>query len=247
MMMPLSIENASVGSPCRFHARIWTASPTISCRSNLVDEGMRFSSMSAIQSAMACRRYGIEKGPKYAMTAELRSTSPTSLVYLGPRASEISCQRTRSPPSPAMSFSARSSLALQSSYLRSSSSLVAASCASLASMAASLSSTFCSSARLSSSPCIASAYSPSDTLSAAFLGATTLATRSYTSMAQIHLHRPSHAVDALAMRSGVKSSFGMYTSRIFLMILGGMLSLSYALRLSTKAFGSISSFLPGPK
>ena len=100
---------------------------------------------------------------------------------------------------------------------------------------------------MTSSLRIPSLYSDSATLSAAFLGATTFATRSYTSIAQIHLHMPSHADDAFAIFSGVKSSFGMYSLRMRFMILGGMLSLSYVFSDSTNAFGSISSFLPGPK
>mmetsp|Transcript_13854 Transcript_13854/g.40818 ORF Transcript_13854/g.40818 Transcript_13854/m.40818 type:complete len:211 (-) Transcript_13854:3280-3912(-) len=178
MMMPLSIEKESVGSPCRFQPRIATGSPTISCRSNRSDMGTCFSSQRRCQPAMASRRKGMVKGPRYAMTADERSTSPTSRSYFGPSDAEISPQRCFSPPSPLMSFSARSSLALQSSYFASSSSFVWASSFSLSSIAASLSMTSLSSACLTDSPAIASAYSASASFSFSFLGATTFATRS---------------------------------------------------------------------
>lgn len=59
-----------------------------------------------------------------------------------------------------------------------------------------------SSARFSLSFAICMASSPSASASFAFLGATTLATRSYTSIARTHLQRPSHAVEADLMTSG---------------------------------------------
>mmetsp|Transcript_3023 Transcript_3023/g.9074 ORF Transcript_3023/g.9074 Transcript_3023/m.9074 type:complete len:236 (-) Transcript_3023:8428-9135(-) len=226
MMMPLSIEKESVGRPCKFHDRMATGSPTISCKSNFSDMGTPFSSHSFCQPATASRRKGMVNGPRYAITADESNTSPTRRLYLGPRDAEISPQRVFSPPSPPMSFSARSSLALQSSYLASSSCLVLARSASLASIVASLSMTSLSSACLTARPFIASAYSPSATLSVSFFGATTLATRSYISIARTHLQRPSHAEDALAIFSGKKSSLVQYCSRMRLMILGGMLSLS---------------------
>ena len=61
---------------------------------------------------------------------------------------------------------------------------------------------------LSFSICTASSASASASL--AFLGATTLATRSYTSMALTHLHSPSQAVDADLITSGLKSGFVQY-------------------------------------
>ena len=47
---------------------------------------------------------------------------------------------------------------------------------------------------------------------------------SYTSMAQIHLHRPSQAVEATRTLSGSKSGFLMYLSRICFMYATGILS-----------------------
>ena len=47
---------------------------------------------------------------------------------------------------------------------------------------------------------------------------------SYLSMAWTHLHRPSAAVEAVLTFSGTNSGLEVYVSRIFLMMLGGMLS-----------------------
>ena len=118
---------------------------------------MRFSAQSSCHVEMISFRYGIVNGPRYAIIPLAINTSPKRLVYFGPSFFEISPQRTRSPPRPAISFSARSSLALQSSYRRSSSSFVFASCASSSSIPFNLSSTILSSARFASRAFIPSA------------------------------------------------------------------------------------------
>mmetsp|Transcript_25019 Transcript_25019/g.61993 ORF Transcript_25019/g.61993 Transcript_25019/m.61993 type:complete len:211 (-) Transcript_25019:193-825(-) len=176
--MPLSIEKESVGNPCIFQPRILTGSPTISCKSNLSEEGRRLSLHNFIHSEIASRRYSIVNGPRYAITPEDRRTSPRRLLYRGPSDADISDHRVLSPPKPPMSFSARSSFVSQSAYFASNSPFVFASCSSLASIAASLSSTSLSSARFALRPFIASSYSASAARSISFLGATTFATRS---------------------------------------------------------------------
>ena len=55
--------------------------------------------------------------------------------------------------------------------------------------------------------CTANSFSASASL--IFLGATTLITRSYTSIALTHLHRPSHAFEAFFTIDGSKSELGM--------------------------------------
>ena len=61
------------------------------------------------------------KGPKYATTPEDRSTSPVILSYLSPSTRAASVQRSFSPPSPPISFSARSSFCSQIRMLASNS------------------------------------------------------------------------------------------------------------------------------
>jgi hypothetical protein len=60
--------------------------------------------------------------------------------------------------------------------------------------------------------------------SMARLGATSLATRSYVSIARTQQHRPKAAWLAFLIWSGTKPSFVMYLSRIFFITSGLMLS-----------------------
>jgi len=70
--------------------------------------------------------------------------------------------------------------------------------------------------RLALSLVIWVASSASAAASLSFLGATTLMTRSYTSSARTHLHRPSHALDAFFTNDGSKSGFDMYLDNTYI-------------------------------
>ena len=135
-----------------------------------------------------------------------------------------------------MSVSARSSFTVHRSTSSSSrffSAIESCSCCSIAASAAMIPS---SSSCFTFSAAMMALYSSSAAASAIFLGSTTFATRSYESIAPIHLHRPSAAEAAFAAFSGVKFSLAMYFSRSFSIIRGSMLSLSYDRRRSTKSF-----------
>ena len=103
-----------------------------------------------------------------------------------------------------------------------------------------------SSAIFSSSVACAAASCAFISASLAFFGPTSFATSEYTSIACTHMHRDVAALETRSTTLTAMSSIAVYF-RTFFSIFGGMLSLSYVLSDSTKAFGSIMSFLPGAK
>ena len=156
----------------------------------------------------------------------LISMSPVRFSYASPSSRARTVQWSRWPPKPLMSFSARSSFtshSVTSSSSRFFSLIESSSCFSSAASAAMMAS---SSSCFTFSAAMILLYSSSAAASAIFFGSTTFATRSYESIAPIHVHRPSAALDALAAFSGVKFSSAMYLSRSLSMIRGSMLSLS---------------------
>ena len=181
---------------------------------------------SLIQAEIWRSRKVATKGPMYETTPEPMSTSPVMLVYVTPSLRDASVQRSFSPPSPPMSFSARSSLFAQSMDCASRLSFLAVVSSKVAWSSASLSSTSLSAAILDASNVDTSAYSASAPASLARLGAMSLATRSYVSIARTQQQRPKAAVDAFLTISGTKPGSGMYLSRIFFMMPTSMLSLS---------------------
>mmetsp|Transcript_48219 Transcript_48219/g.119422 ORF Transcript_48219/g.119422 Transcript_48219/m.119422 type:complete len:208 (+) Transcript_48219:3218-3841(+) len=123
VIMPLSTENESFGSPSIFQARIFTASPRTSVKENLAEQGTFFCAQSWIQSVMTRSRNVAVNGPMYETTPDPIRTSPTMLLYTSPSAADASVHRSFSPPSPPMSLLARSNFLVQSSACFSSSSL----------------------------------------------------------------------------------------------------------------------------
>mmetsp|Transcript_14885 Transcript_14885/g.35957 ORF Transcript_14885/g.35957 Transcript_14885/m.35957 type:complete len:245 (+) Transcript_14885:3790-4524(+) len=240
-MVPFSLENVSLGNPWMFHCRIFTWSPRHFTSEYLGSHGMPCAPHSSTHVAVVCSRYDAVKAPRYAMQPLDSSTSPVSASYSKPSCLALAVHRTFSPPRPLMSFCARSSLTVHSST--SASSLALFSCLVFRSSfsALILSTTTLSSPCFSASLAITSPSCDSAPASAIFLGPTTLATRSYASMARTQLHSPNAAVDAFLIFSGSKSGLATY-GRIFWMIAGGMLSLSYARSWSRKS-DSLSSFL----
>mmetsp|Transcript_27175 Transcript_27175/g.68385 ORF Transcript_27175/g.68385 Transcript_27175/m.68385 type:complete len:285 (+) Transcript_27175:3257-4111(+) len=226
IMMPLSMEKLSLGSPWMAHSRILTGSPSASCRLKTLEEGMPFSLHSSTHFPTMRSRYTMVKAPRYEMRPALMSISPVKLVYCTPRRAAASVQRTFSPPSPPISFSARSSFCVHSSTSPSSRVFSAVLRSSCASIVASFCITSFRSASLAPSSFITSSYSACAISRLARLGATTLATLSYESMAHTHLHMPSAALEALAALVGVKSGLEVYVLRMASMTLGGTLSLS---------------------
>mmetsp|Transcript_5661 Transcript_5661/g.19189 ORF Transcript_5661/g.19189 Transcript_5661/m.19189 type:complete len:343 (+) Transcript_5661:1654-2682(+) len=168
------------------------------------------------------------------MQAELRNTSPTRSAVISPMLSAVSCQRTASSLRPLVSFPARTrrfsvtpacSCRLSCSFCASSSCCLRAATWSCTAWS---SSCFCLRLALASSS-VASALAR-----ACLLGSTTLATRLYTSMARVHMHRLMAALDCRATCSGVYSGVSMYFFNC-LMVRSGMLSLSYSLRFLRKS------------
>ena len=149
-------------------------------------------------------------------------------------------QRIFSPPNPPMSFSARSSFTLHISTSRSSFSLYAFFASRSSFRFWILSTTACSASCFSLSAAITSARSFSAAASWMRLGPTTLATRSYASMARTQEHKPYAALEAFLTTLSWKSFLARY-GRIFLITFALMLSLSYFLS-DSRNLGSISIF-----
>ena len=242
-MIPLSIEKASLGSPSIVHARMATGSPRVAVSENLAEQGTCFSEQRRTQSATTRSRKSCVKGPMYESTAEPMRMSPVMLSNTLPRATDTSAHRSFSPPSPPIRASARMSFFSHSSDCCSRSSLRATVSLNVACNVASLSSTSLSAAFLASRSAETSLNSASASASLARLGATSLATRSYTSMAHTHEHNPCAALDAFLITSGSKSGLVVYR-RIFWITAGGMLSLSYSTS-DCKNFESFIIFLAG--
>ena len=223
--MPLSTENESFGSPSMFHARILTGSPRVDCSEKDDEHGTDCSPHAAIHCAITRSRKGRVNGPRYEMKPDAMSTSPVMFVYCLPSASDASAQRIRSPPRPPSSRCARSSLVAHSSTWRARSSFLATVSSNCSCSAFIFASTFASPSRFSASSAEISAYSASASASAFRFGATTLATRSYTSIARTQQQRPYAALEALAIFSGTNSGLSTYLL-IFSITSGLMLSLS---------------------
>mmetsp|Transcript_27072 Transcript_27072/g.59096 ORF Transcript_27072/g.59096 Transcript_27072/m.59096 type:complete len:256 (-) Transcript_27072:1097-1864(-) len=240
-MMAFSVLNSSFGSPWMFQLRIFTGSPMKSAKLNFSLKGTSFSRFVSTHLFTVSLRYVALNAPRYAMDPAATSTSPVILGNCAPSSAAVALQRVFSPPRPSMSFSARSSLTVHSSTSASSFALLACFTLRSRSSASSLSTTSLSSACFLRSCVITFSSAISASASAAFLGATTLATRSYASMARTQQHSPKAAVEACLILAGSNSGFSTY-GRILAMIAGGMLSLSYVLRLSRNP-GSFSIFL----
>mmetsp|Transcript_17165 Transcript_17165/g.65041 ORF Transcript_17165/g.65041 Transcript_17165/m.65041 type:complete len:294 (-) Transcript_17165:5398-6279(-) len=146
-----------------------------------------------------------------------------------------------------MSCSARSSFLAHSSVSRASSSFRATAASYLDCSTPSSSSTFLRAACFSASLACVTSSLPLASASAAFFGATTLATRSYLSMATTQAHMPLAAMDAWPARSSLKSSLVRNCSRTLPMDLGLMLSRSKSMRRARKPLELLSSFLAGPQ
>mmetsp|Transcript_65936 Transcript_65936/g.110007 ORF Transcript_65936/g.110007 Transcript_65936/m.110007 type:complete len:201 (+) Transcript_65936:3262-3864(+) len=108
-MMAFSVEKASEGSPCSCHCWMVTGSPMNVTKSNVSDPGIRFSWHSLTQPCTNSERYSDVKGPRYAIKPDATTTSPKILSYWRPSCSLEAVYLVFSPPSPSMSFSARSS------------------------------------------------------------------------------------------------------------------------------------------
>mmetsp|Transcript_5846 Transcript_5846/g.17898 ORF Transcript_5846/g.17898 Transcript_5846/m.17898 type:complete len:221 (+) Transcript_5846:253-915(+) len=189
-MMPFSAENSSLGRPQMFHCRILTGSPSTDSRRKCGLHGTPCCWHDVTQDPMASARYTAVKGPRYAICAAASSTSPVSCTNCSPSAAALAVHRVFSPPRPAMSFSARASLTLHMCTSCSSLSFLAFFSCRSASSAASLSMTTLSSACLAASADITTSSSDSASPSFLRLGSTTLATRSYASMARTQQQRP---------------------------------------------------------
>mmetsp|Transcript_36702 Transcript_36702/g.92764 ORF Transcript_36702/g.92764 Transcript_36702/m.92764 type:complete len:309 (-) Transcript_36702:649-1575(-) len=225
MQVPFSAEKPSLGRPYRFHCRVSTGSPSTVSSLKPGVQGIPRLSSSATHSWHTSFRYEAVKGPRYAIWAAASSTSPVRVWYSLPRRSAAAVQRVFSPPSPVMSFCARSSLTphMCTCWLRLS--LLFFLAVRSSSSACSLSSTSFSAACFSASAPITTASSFSAPASLIFLGSTTLTTRSYASMARTQQQRPYAALDTLRILLGSKSGFSTYT-RILEMVAVGMWSLS---------------------
>mmetsp|Transcript_15452 Transcript_15452/g.43939 ORF Transcript_15452/g.43939 Transcript_15452/m.43939 type:complete len:208 (-) Transcript_15452:3243-3866(-) len=176
--IPFSTLNESFGRPAMIHARILTGSPKHWTRLNFSDPGTSLSIDALVQSVTAASRNSGVKAPKYAIRPLATSTSPVRLLYSRVRSLAFCVHRVFSPPSEAMSVSARSSLVSQSRTCAVRSSCSFRRSASLVLRPSSWSTTFCSSARFSFSFSITEACAASASRRDSFLGATTLATRS---------------------------------------------------------------------
>mmetsp|Transcript_10877 Transcript_10877/g.24708 ORF Transcript_10877/g.24708 Transcript_10877/m.24708 type:complete len:264 (-) Transcript_10877:1834-2625(-) len=178
MMMALSTETASRGRPEMFHSRILTCSPRTDDRKNSDEQGMFRSRSEPSHSLIASSRNWPVNTPRYATTALPINTSPLTLLYATPRSFTCSLHRTRSPPRPEMSFSARPSFF--SHWSTWCARLVFSSLAPVnrASRSATRSCTSRRAACFSSSSCISRASDSSASASIRFFGSTTLATLS---------------------------------------------------------------------
>jgi len=80
VMMPLSVENVSLGSPSMFHWRILTWSPSVSVSEKRSEHGTFICAHLEIQPVMHWSRKVAVKGPMYDTTPEPMSTSPVMLL-----------------------------------------------------------------------------------------------------------------------------------------------------------------------
>ena len=106
MIIPFSIENASVGRPAMFHDRILTGSPRVLLREKSALHGIPFSWHSVLHSLICSWRKAEVNAPRYATTPADISTSPVKLFNCSSRSSAALPQRVFSPPRPPISFSA---------------------------------------------------------------------------------------------------------------------------------------------
>mmetsp|Transcript_24064 Transcript_24064/g.39547 ORF Transcript_24064/g.39547 Transcript_24064/m.39547 type:complete len:109 (-) Transcript_24064:1039-1365(-) len=107
--MPFSTEKLSVGRPEIFQARTFIGSPKVWLSEKSEEQGISFCLQSSAHSATQCLRKPAVKAPKYATIADANNTSPVKFVYVPVSSSATCIHLELSPPSPPMSFSARSS------------------------------------------------------------------------------------------------------------------------------------------
>ena len=151
--------------------------------------------------------------------------SPTRLSSDLFRLAALSCQRTFSPPNPPSNSPARSICFFAVAACSSRSAFFCCVSLSVFCSRATRSSTACRAAFLLASSFIVTASESSASFRAAFFGSMPLATLSYTTMARTHMHRHIAAEDCFLISSGRKRGSLKYLST-FLMVFGGMLSLS---------------------
>lgn len=114
IMIPLSIENSSLGKPAIAHERICTGSPSTLCSSNYPFEaGILSSAAFAIHVSTISARFLVPKNPKYAIIPAEISTSPTSTEYSSLSSFDFYSHLDFSPPSPLINFFALSNFTLQ--------------------------------------------------------------------------------------------------------------------------------------
>ena len=106
VMMPLSIEKESLGSPSMFHARILTGSPSVSTVQRELVRARPFSAR-CTRDPVRDRRARGSRGerPQVRETPDAMSTSPVMLVNCSPSEATPPLQRSFSPPRPPISFS----------------------------------------------------------------------------------------------------------------------------------------------
>mmetsp|Transcript_48480 Transcript_48480/g.115351 ORF Transcript_48480/g.115351 Transcript_48480/m.115351 type:complete len:300 (-) Transcript_48480:779-1678(-) len=225
IMMALSVESESRGSPAMFQSRICTAFPRTFSSDTVAEPGMPLPLTSWIAWAMYESRYSEENTPRYATNEDEIRTSPVTLTNSSPRSFTFSVHRVRSPPSPEMSFPARISFFSHMSTWFASETLLSLASLKLASSCAILSSTALRRSCFTLRSAIMTERSSSAFFSISRFGSTTLATRSYTSIARTHLQRPVAALDCFSMTAGMNSGFATYVL-IWTMTAGGMFSLS---------------------
>lgn len=80
-IMPLSIENKSVGNPATFQALIMTGCPSIALNWKSLEHIISFSLISSTQSLICWLLYSIVNGPKYAIIPELINKSPVTKCF----------------------------------------------------------------------------------------------------------------------------------------------------------------------
>mmetsp|Transcript_29030 Transcript_29030/g.94592 ORF Transcript_29030/g.94592 Transcript_29030/m.94592 type:complete len:201 (-) Transcript_29030:930-1532(-) len=176
-MIAFSTEKRSLGRPAMFHARILTGSPRVLTREKRAPHGTRCARTRRPHAATASRRCTASKGPRYATAAALSNTSPVAFTSCADKRVASCSHLVFSPPSPAISFSARTSLRSQSATSSSSWCLRFIMASSRRRRSATLASTLRSSACFSRKPAMTTSYSACATRSFSFLGSTILATR----------------------------------------------------------------------
>ena len=175
---------------------------------------------------MALFRYFVVKAPKYAIKPEEINTSPVAFITCSFKFLTLKFHRSCSPPNPSINclalfnFSSHNFTSFSNFFFFS---------FALDKFVFNVDNSSCTFFNSSCfTPNIAIVSSNSFSLDANFFlfGSTTLATRSYASIALIHLHKPKAATLALLILSGSNSGLFTYDFLKILIVFLGMLSLS---------------------